>query len=89
AAAVVGDRIVVTGGVDAGGRVLNTTEVYDGTGWTLGAPMPTPRQLLAAASDGTLVYAVGGTSGTADLASVEAYDPSADTWTTMPALPEP
>ncbi|PRC45765.1 protein kinase, partial [Mycobacterium sp. ITM-2017-0098] len=42
-----------------------------------------------AASDGTLVYAVGGTSGTADLASVEAYDPSADTWTTMPALPEP
>ncbi|PRC47301.1 protein kinase, partial [Mycobacterium sp. ITM-2017-0098] len=42
AAAVVGDRIVVTGGVDAGGRVLNTTEVYDGTGWTLGAPMPTP-----------------------------------------------
>jgi serine/threonine protein kinase/N-acetylneuraminic acid mutarotase len=89
AAAVVGDRIVVTGGVDAGGRVLNTTEVYDGSGWTVGAPMPTPRQLLAAASDGTLVYAVGGTNGTADLATVEAYDPAADSWTTMPALPQP
>lgn len=89
AAAVVGDRIVVTGGVDAGGRVLNTTEVYDGTGWTLGAPMPTPRQLLGAASDGTLVYAVGGTNATGDLTAVEAYDPSADTWTTMPALPAP
>ena len=88
AAAVWGDRIVVTGGVDANGRVLNTTEVYDGTGWKLGAPMPTPRQLLAAASDGKLVYAVGGTDGT-DLTTVEAYDPAADTWTTMPALPEP
>lgn len=87
AAAVVGDRIVVTGGVDAGGRVLNTTEVYDGSGWTLGAPMPTPRQLLGAASDGKLVYAVGGTNATGDLTSVEAYDPSADTWAAMPALP--
>ena len=89
AAAVVGDRIVVTGGVDASGKLLNTTEIYDGTGWKLGAPMPTPRQMLGAASDGKLVYAVGGTNGTADLAAVEAYDPAADTWTTMPALPEP
>ncbi|RZT18339.1 serine/threonine protein kinase [Mycobacterium sp. BK558] len=88
AAAVVGDRIVVTGGVDAGGRVLDTTEVFDGTAWTLGAPMPTPRQLLAAASDGKLVYAVGGTNGT-DLATVEAYDPAANTWTAMPPLPQP
>lgn len=89
AAAVVGDRIVVTGGVDAGGKVLNTTEVFDGSGWTQAAPMPTPRQLLAVASDGTLVYAIGGTNGSADLATVEAYDPAADTWTSMPALPEP
>jgi serine/threonine protein kinase/N-acetylneuraminic acid mutarotase len=89
AAAVVGDRIVVTGGVDAAGKVLNTTEVYDGSGWTPAAPMPTPRQLLAAASDGTLVYAIGGTNGSSDLATVEAYDPAADTWTSMPALPEP
>ncbi|WP_235738219.1 DUF1668 domain-containing protein, partial [Mycolicibacterium austroafricanum] len=89
AAAVVGDRIVVTGGVDAAGKVLDTTEVYDGSGWTQAAPMPTARQLLAAASDGELVYAIGGTNGTADLATVEAYDPAADTWTAMPALPEP
>ncbi len=88
-AALVGDRIIVTGGVDANGEVLDTTEVFDGSGWKLGAPMPTPRQLLASASDGKLVYAVGGSDGTADLATVEAYDPAADTWTTMPALPEP
>ncbi len=89
AAAVVGDRLVVTGGVDANGALLNTTEVFDGNSWTLGAPIPTPRQMLAAASDGKLVYTVGGTSGNADLATVEAYDPAAKTWTSLPALPQP
>jgi N-acetylneuraminic acid mutarotase len=87
-AAVVDDLLVVTGGVDASGKVLNTTEIYDGTGWKLGAPMPTPRQMPASASDGRLVYVLGGSTGTSDLTTVEAYDPVADTWTTMPALPE-
>ncbi|SOX56270.1 protein kinase, partial [Mycobacterium ahvazicum] len=87
AAAVVGDRIVVTGGVDANGALLNTTEVFDGNAWTLGAPLPTPRQLLAAASDGKLVYALGGTNG-ADLATVEAYDIGMKAWTSLPALPK-
>ena len=87
AAAVVGDRIIVTGGVGSDGAVLNTTEVFDGKSWTLGAPLPTPRQMLAGASDGKLVYAVGGTNGGADLATVEAYDPDAKTWTSLAALP--
>ncbi len=89
AAAVVGDRIIVTGGVDANGALLNTTEIFDGTSWSLGAPLPTPRQMLAAASDGKLVYVVGGTSGSTDSAAVEAYDPDAKTWTTLPPLPRP
>jgi N-acetylneuraminic acid mutarotase len=88
AAAVVGDRLVVTGGVDSNGALLNTTEVFDGNSWTLGSPIPTPRQMLAAASDGKLVYAVGGTSGDSDLVTVEAYDPAAKTWTNLPALPQ-
>ncbi|MEB3982625.1 protein kinase [Mycobacterium sp. 663a-19] len=88
AAAVVGDHLVVTGGVDAGGALLNTTEVFDGNSWSLGTPLPTPRQMLAAASDGKLVYAVGGSNGGSDLATVEAYDPAAKTWTSLPALPE-
>ena len=87
-AAVVDDLLVVTGGVDASGKLLNTTEIYDGTGWKLGAPMPTSRQMSGAASDGRLVYVVGGNTGTADVTTVEAFDPVADTWTTMPALPE-
>jgi serine/threonine-protein kinase PknK len=89
AAAVVGDRIIVTGGVDANGALLNTTEIFDGNSWTRGVPIPTPRQLLAAASDGKLVYAVGGTDGRSDLATVEAYDPVAKTWTRLPDLPQP
>ncbi|WP_297796671.1 kelch repeat-containing protein [Mycobacterium sp.] len=89
AAAVVGDRIIVTGGVDANGALLNSTEIFDGNTWTLGAPIPTPRQLLAAASDGKLVYTIGGTNGNSDLAAVEAYDPAARTWTRLPDLPQP
>ena len=67
--------------------LLNTTEIFDGTSWKLGAPIPTPRQMLGAASDGKLVYVLGGTNGTSDLATVEAYDPAADTWTSLPELP--
>jgi serine/threonine protein kinase/N-acetylneuraminic acid mutarotase len=87
AAAVVGDRIVVSGGVDTDGRLLSTTEIFDGNSWTLGAAIPTPRQMLGAASDGKLVYVLGGTNGTSDLATVETYDPSANTWTSLAELP--
>jgi serine/threonine protein kinase/N-acetylneuraminic acid mutarotase len=87
AAAVVGDRIIVTGGVNAAGDLLNSTEIFDGSSWKPGAPLPTPRQMLGAASDGKLVYALGGTNGTSDLATVESYDPAADTWTSLPELP--
>ena len=68
-------------------NLLNTTEIFDGTSWKLGAPIPTPRQMLGAASDGKLVYVLGGTNGTSDLATVETYDPAADTWTSLPELP--
>jgi serine/threonine protein kinase len=87
AAAVVADRIIVTGGVNAGGELLNSTEIFDGNSWKPAAPIPTPRQMLGAASDGKLVYALGGSNGTSDLATVETYDPAADTWTSLPELP--
>ena len=87
AAAVVDDRIIVTGGVNAAGELLTSTEVFDGGSWKPGAPIPTPRQMLGAASDGKLVYALGGSNGTADLATFESYDPAADAWTSLPELP--
>ena len=40
AAAVVADRIIVTGGVDAGGELLNTTEIFDGNSWKPARPSP-------------------------------------------------
>lgn len=49
------------------------------------AALPTPRTLLGAAAAGGLVYAVGGSNGS-ELAIVEVYDPTADRWTTGPAL---
>lgn len=89
AAVVIGDRIIVAGGVDANGALVSTTEIFDGNSWILGTPLPTPRQLPAAASDGKLMYVVGGASAGTDSAAVEAYDPDAKTWTTLPSLPQP
>jgi serine/threonine protein kinase/N-acetylneuraminic acid mutarotase len=88
AAAVVGDRIIVTGGVGADGQLLNTTEIFDGAAWTAGAPLPTPRQLMGVAADDKAVYTVGGTSGPSALKTVESYDPVANKWTTLADMPE-
>src|SRR5262249_19527514 len=45
--------------------------------------------MLRAASDGKLVYAVGGSNGTSDLTTVEGYEPAANTWTPLPDLSQP
>lgn len=90
AAAVVGQRLVVFGGTD--GRALTpTTEVFDGTRWSFGADLPTPRDHLAAASDGHYAFAVGGRSGSSDanLAALERYDPDARVWEKLPDMPTP
>jgi Protein kinase domain/Kelch motif len=88
AAAVVGDRIVVVGG-QAGGRLLATTEVFDGKEWSTKAPIPTPREHLAAASDGQFIYAVGGRALSPDKnsAALERYEPGTDSWQPLPDMP--
>ena len=62
AAAVVGNKIVVVGGRTAGTSAapVTATEVFDGTSWQDYAGIPIPGDHLAAASDGTYLYAVGG-----------------------------
>ena len=74
---MVGDRIVVVGG-QADGRLVKTTEVFDGKRWSDGADIPTPREHLAAASDGQFVYVVGGRALSPDknTAALERYDPA-------------
>jgi hypothetical protein len=88
AAAVVGDRIVVLGG-QADSRLVDTTEVFDGKQWSNGANLPTPREHLAAASDGHFVYAVGGRALSPDKNSpaLERYEPATDHWQRLPDMP--
>ncbi|MDI3341837.1 MAG: kelch repeat-containing protein [Sphaerobacter sp.] len=51
------------------------------------ASMPTAREGLAAAAVNNVIYAIGGYNGTSYLATVEAYDPSSNTWTSKAAMP--
>lgn len=90
AAAVVGDKLVVAGGQNAK-QLVGQTEVFDGSSWRDAANMPTPREHLAAASDGTYMYAVGGRFLSADKnsAAFERFDPQAGTWTKLVDMPTP
>jgi non-specific serine/threonine protein kinase len=87
---VVGDRIVVVGG-QARGQLVQSTEVFDGERWRTVASMPTPREHLAAASDGEFVYAVGGRNLSPDKnsAAFERYEPASDRWEQLPDMPTP
>ena len=91
AAAVVGGKIVVVGGRTAGSSAepVTPTEVFDGASWQDYADIPIPGDHLAAASDGTYLYAVGGRrlEVTANTAAVQRFDLNADRWTQLPAAP--
>ena len=90
AVAVVGDKIVVVGGRTGKSQELVTaTEVFDGTSWYDAAAIPIPGDHLAAASDGTYLYAVGGhhITETSNTAAVQRFDPTTDQWTQLPPMP--
>ncbi|MEO8551289.1 MAG: kelch repeat-containing protein, partial [Kofleriaceae bacterium] len=94
AAVVALDGKIYTIGGMAAGNASGVVEVYDpGTdSWTTRAAMPTRRYGLAAAlgSDGQ-IYAVGGNYTDVSHAGpsivAEAYDPTTNTWTSLPSLP--
>jgi non-specific serine/threonine protein kinase len=90
AAAVVGDKIVVVGG-RIGKQLVRQTEVYDGAAWHDGASIPVPGDHLAAASDRSYLYAVGGRKFDSrhNTDAVQRYEPATDRWTSLPALPKP
>jgi non-specific serine/threonine protein kinase len=90
AAVVAGGKIVVMGGQD-GGELVRTTEVFDGGRWTDAAPILTPREHLAAASDGRYAYAVGGRDLSSDKnsAAFERYDPRVDRWERLAPMATP
>jgi N-acetylneuraminic acid mutarotase len=90
AAAVVDDKLVVVGGQDDK-QLVAQTEVFDGQSWTQAADLPTPREHLAAVSDGVYVYTVGGRLLTADenSAAFERFDPESGNWEKLADMPTP
>jgi len=90
-------RIYAIGGVN-GVSTVATMDAYDPCTdtWTPVGSMATPRRFLdAVLGRGGIIYALGGTvgsvgfPGTQELTTVEAYDPSADTWTAVAPLSTP
>ncbi|HTQ15995.1 Kelch repeat-containing protein, partial [Mycobacterium sp.] len=91
AAAVVGDKIVVAGGRTAGTPPTEVipTEIFDGTSWRDAAGIPVPGDHLAAASDGTYLYTVGGRrlEAASNTAAVQRFDPATNQWVQLKAAP--
>ncbi|MGH2444061.1 MAG: Kelch repeat-containing protein, partial [Chloroflexota bacterium] len=96
-------KIYIIGGFDSlAGQSLNTVFAYNpttnsyacsgayaGCSSTSLAPMPTARSVMAIAeTDDGKIWTIGGYTST-PVATVEVYDPAANTWTEGPALPTP
>jgi N-acetylneuraminic acid mutarotase len=88
AAAVVGDVVVLAGGRNDA-ALIGPTEIFDGSSWRDAAIIPTRRDHLSAVSDGRSLFTVGGRflSPGALSAALERYDPAADAWERLPAMP--
>jgi len=90
AAAVVGNKIVVVGGrTGASQQLVKPTEIFDGRSWHDAAAILVPGNHLAAASDGTYLYAVGGhqISETSNTTAVQRFDPATGKWTKLAPMP--
>ena len=69
---------------------LNTLEAYNPAtdSWSTKTSMPTPRYAFGLGVVNNIIYAIGGVSG-GSLATVEAYDPVANTWSATAKTPMP
>jgi non-specific serine/threonine protein kinase len=91
AAVVVGNEIVVMGG-RTGGRFpaeVKQTEIYNGKNWRDAPAIPVLGDHLAAVTDGTYAYALGGRTivPTANHNAVQRFDPATGQWTQLTKLP--
>ncbi|XP_075553007.1 influenza virus NS1A-binding protein homolog isoform X3 [Dermacentor variabilis] len=79
-------RLLVCGGYDRG-ECLRTVEAYNlaTNRWSSLAPMQTPRGRVDATILHGLVYVIGGSDGSKELASAEVFNGS--TWSTLPPMP--
>src|ERR1700758_2542185 len=100
-AGAVNGKIYVIGGRTGHGFILSATntdvvEEYNPVADMWSAPkerMPTARSGGAYGTDGRRIYCAGGEVTTKELVgafrAVEAYDPIANSWTTLPSMPMP
>ena len=87
-AATLDDRVYIAGG-HSNGRDSARVFRLDGGRWSEVAAMHFARgghALIAAAGK---LYAIGGNTSRGNVAAAEAYDPAANRWTLLPALPQP
>jgi hypothetical protein len=84
AALLLDGRVLVAGGVDSGGAVLDSAEIYAGPAVAMApaASMATPRADATATTlpDGRVLVAGGFDAAGVPLASAEIYDPLLDAW---------
>lgn len=91
AAAIAGGRLYVLGGVDGRRSLARVAFALDlRTGHWARLRGPSPREHLAAAASGRLVYALGGRSAGLDTntALFESYDPRTRKWTKLAPVPQ-
>jgi hypothetical protein len=84
----IGGRFVVAGGYNAGGTVVNNTQIYNKTTntWTAGAPIPGAGGGWADAAfcvdpATKLIHVVNGVDGAFLYAAHQVYNPATNTWT--------
>lgn len=89
AAAVVGGRIYVPGGLMADGRASDRLEIYNPRqdSWSSGAALPAPRSAYALAAFEGKLFLFGGWDGQGFVATVFMYDPESDQWSERSPLP--
>lgn len=86
-----GNKIFVIGGhafTDGRRGFTNSVEVFDllSGQWTRGAPSPTARASCAVPIAGGLIIYPGGFNGRSALADVDLFNPSTQTWRSLPPL---
>ena len=80
-------RLVAVGGVDQGGNVLRTTEVFTpGAGWSAGPNLSIPREHLGATGAGDKAYAIAGRNANGATTSVESLVVGEGEWRQEPAM---
>jgi subtilisin family serine protease len=89
AAAVIGAKIYVVGGIDASGYLSNALQIFDtSTGtWTLGAPLPVALYHAAVAVANGKLHVFGGLTDYERSNATYVYGPTANKWSTGTPLP--